>query len=82
MSSISSMNSTDNSLLDVISALREAEKTYAAARESSRIAQSAETQALNRLNEAQRKFDAAVDKVKGDSPGGDWRQVKGIGCME
>ncbi len=53
--------------------LKEAETNYELANTACQMARAEETQMLNRLNEAQRAFDAEIDSVKQDSPGGDWK---------
>lgn len=56
--------------------LKEAESLYEIAKTKARIASSEETDALNRLNEAQKAFDSAVEKVRQGSPGGDWKNCR------
>ena len=56
--------------------LKEAEAIYEQARIACSMARSEETSALNKLNEAQRAFDAEVETVKNDTPGGDWKERK------
>lgn len=66
------------SVTEKLEKLKEAEKIYEQAKIACCLARSEETQALNRLNEAQRAFDAEVQTIRGDSPGGDWKRQPGI----
>lgn len=66
------------SVTEKLEKLKEAEEIYEQAKIAAGLARSEETQALNRLNEAQRAFDAEVHTIRGDSPGGDWKSQRGV----
>lgn len=54
-----------------------AEATYEAARKDAAYARNRETDALNRLNAAQKAVDKAIDAIRSQSsPGSDWRAGK------
>lgn len=57
--------------------LKEAEEAYKLAKIGANAARSEETAAINQLNEAQKAFDEAVEKVKKNSPAGDWTRRSG-----
>lgn len=55
--------------------LREAEEAFQAADRSEQAARRTLSDALNRLNDHQKKFDAFVEKLKAASPSaGGWKQ--------
>lgn len=58
--------------------LMEAQVVYEQACKEARVARNAETDALNRLNDAQKEFDAAVKNVRDDCKFGDWDYRKTI----
>ena len=62
-------------IIEKLEKLKEAEEIFERAKDACNMARSEETAALNRLNEAQRSFDAEVDTVRNDSPGGDWSRL-------
>ena len=64
------------SVTEKLEKLKEAEAIYEKAQISAKMARSEETRALNRLNDAQRAFDAEVEAVKKKSPGGDWQDER------
>lgn len=65
------------SIQSAMNELEEAHNQYDSAHSDSRAANLRETEALNRLNNAQKKFDAAVDAIKKDAPcRSDWRNKR------
>nr|WP_047580558.1 hypothetical protein [Methylobacterium sp. ZNC0032] len=55
--------------------LRDAEGAFQAADRGEQAARRARTDALNRLNDHQKKLDAFIEKLKAASPtAGDWKQ--------
>lgn len=66
---------------DALAALRTAQTLYAGAKEAREVASREETSALNKLNEAQKQFDAAVATVR-EAPewGTEWHRQKHPGC--
>ena len=61
------------SVTEKLEKLKEAESIYEQAQIAASMARREETEAVNRLNDAQRAFDAEVEAVKKKSPGGVWR---------
>lgn len=60
---------------DLAKAVREAQEAYDDAEREARRARNKETDALNRLNEAQRAFDSAVDSMRKSAPrASDWKR--------
>lgn len=64
----------------LIAELKEAQEDYEKARHAESIARSRRTEALNKLNQAQREIDKAVEDLKKMAPGeSDWRRAERTG---
>lgn len=59
-------------LAQLAEALTQATALHAAAANEASIARRAETDALNRLNEAQKAMDAEIAKMRNEAKAGDW----------
>lgn len=65
---------TDKTIAELAKAVEDATELHNSAKRDADRARSAETGARNRLNDAQKAFDAAVDKLRGSARAGDWME--------
>jgi hypothetical protein len=71
--------SLNTQLANAVAAVAQACDHHARMRELAAHAQHNETDALNRVNEAQKHFDSLVAQVKKSAPrGSDWRSLPGV----
>lgn len=79
MNEIPNSPSLNTQLANAVAAVASAQDHLARMRELTQHARSNETQALNKVNDAQRHFDALVAEVKKSAPREtDWRRPVGL----
>lgn len=75
------MSETEKTLQELVADVERATREYEEASKRASAANSAECDAVNRLNEAQKALDAYVDGLRSRAPrGSDWKRPPMIRC--